>query len=307
MTSDFTNPEDSPSRPIRITTSGLGDETITDQTKLMRYMKLSSFLLLVSKNRLFLPTVKNLQRLDSREANLQLFWLQDYWRIMWPIVEPSKPWLLSEVLGPDRPQAWENPSEEKKKELIRTWAQALSERRSVWCWNRSVDESFALWKIYGERGVAIYSTVGQIRAALENAGVEAGLVSPVTYIGELELELDAPTHHNRVRETLQTGENPRRPYLFKDFGFHFEKEVRFVLRTNPRATFESGGNVFPIRARDFINQFKLSDDIPLAEQVSIRDLANEKLREEVNFSRPFLSPFSAASEPHGVFPDLASD
>jgi hypothetical protein len=306
MIPDPASTEDSPPRPIRITTSGLGNESITDQTKLMRYMKLSTFLLLVSKNLLFLPTVKTLQRLDSREANLQLYWLQDYWRTMWPIVEPSKPWLFSEVLRPDRPQAWENPSEEKKKELIRAWAQALCERRSVWCWNRSVDESFALWKIYGERGVAIYSTVGKIRATLENAGVEAGLVSPVTYIGELELELDAPTHHDRVTETLRSGENPRRPYLFKDFGFHFEKEVRFVVRTNPRATFESGGNVFPIRARDFINHFKLSDDIPLAEQMSIRDLANEKLRDEINLGRPFLNPFSAASEPHGVFPDLSA-
>ena len=63
-----------------------------------------------------------------------------------------------------------------------------------------------------------------------------------------------------------------------------------------------------IAAIDNVTRKLVQDgDRPAAEQVSIRDLANEKLREEVNFSRPFLSPFSAASEPHGVFPDLASD
>jgi hypothetical protein len=41
-------------------------------------MKLSTFLLLVSKNMLFLPTVTKLQRLDFVEANLQLYWCQDY-------------------------------------------------------------------------------------------------------------------------------------------------------------------------------------------------------------------------------------
>jgi hypothetical protein len=291
--------------PLQIATSGLGDVSIRDETQLIRYMKLSTFLLLVSNNRLFLPTVRKLQESDFREANLQLYWCQDYWRIMWPLVEPHKGWLLSDILRPDRLQAWENPSEERKKDLIRTWASALADRRSVWCWNRSVNESFALWKIYAERGVAIYSTVGRIRAALENAGVESGLVSPVAYIGELELELDAQRHHERVMEALQGGKNPLRPYLFKDFGFHFEQEVRFVIRTNPKASLA----LIRIRARDFITFFKFSDDIPEGERWCIQALANQKLSEDVELSghdsdADFLNPLSAANEPLGVFQDL---
>lgn len=293
-------------RPIRITTSGLGDNIISDDTKLIRYMKLSTFLLLISKNRLFIPTVKKLQESDFREANLQLYWCQDYWRIMCPIVEAQMPWLLSEIMGIDEPsEVWDRPSSDSKKRLIEAWSAALAERRSVSCWNRSVNESFALWKIYGERGVAIFSTVGQVRAALESAGVESGVVSAVTYIGELELELDAKTHHDKNMQKLQGGENPHRPYLFKDFGFHFEQEVRFVVRTNPKATFESGGSIFPIRAKDFINHFKMSDDIPMAEQRCIWDLARELISNDaVVTGSPFLNPFSAASEPHGVFQDL---
>jgi hypothetical protein len=45
--------------PLQIATSGLGNSSVTDETKLIRYMKLSTFLLLVSKNRLFLPTIQS--------------------------------------------------------------------------------------------------------------------------------------------------------------------------------------------------------------------------------------------------------
>jgi len=161
--------------PLQIATSGLGDVSITDETKLIRYMKLSTFLLLVLNNRLFLPTVRKLQELDPREANLQLGWCQAYWRMMWRLVEPHKAWLLSDILRPDQPQAWEYPSEEMKKALICAWANALAERRSVWCWNCSVDESYALWKIYGERGVAIYSTVGRYALLWKTQELNPGL------------------------------------------------------------------------------------------------------------------------------------
>lgn len=43
-------------------------------------------------------------------------------------------------------------------------------------------QSIALWKIYGERGVAIMNTVGNIRAVLERAGACEGIVSPVRYM-----------------------------------------------------------------------------------------------------------------------------
>jgi len=67
--------------PLQIATSGRGDVSITDETKLMRYMRLSTFLVLLCNNRLFLPTAGKLQESDFREANLQLYWCQDYWRI----------------------------------------------------------------------------------------------------------------------------------------------------------------------------------------------------------------------------------
>jgi hypothetical protein len=139
---------------VQIATSGLGDSSITDETKLIRYMKLSTFLLLISNNRLFLPTVRKLQESDFREGNIPCYYCSGYWGKMWPLVEPHKDWLLSNVLRVKSFEGWEQPSDWRKQDLIRAWLQALAERRSVWCWNRSVDESFALWKIYAERVVS---------------------------------------------------------------------------------------------------------------------------------------------------------
>jgi hypothetical protein len=288
--------------PLQIATSGLGDVSITDETQLIRYMKLSTFLLLVANKRLFLPTVRKLQESDFREANIQLYYCSGYWLKMWPLVEPHKDWLLSNVLRKSL-DGWDQPSDWRKEALIRAWLKALAERRSVWCWNCSVDESYALWKIYAERGVAIYSTVGRLRIALENSGVKSGIVSPVTYIGKKEE--DTQKRHDQEMKAMTSARNLHRPYLFKDFGFHLEEEARFVIRTNPEAHLA----LIRIRAKDFITFFNFSDDIPATEQRCIQDLANQKLSENVQFSghdsdADFLNPLSAVNEPPEVFQDL---
>ena len=130
----------------------------------------------------------------------------------------------------------------------------------------------------------------------------------MTYIGKLELELDAQKHHERVTEALQGEKNPLRPYLFKDYGFHFEQEVRFVIRTNPKAHL----SLIRIRAKDLITSFKFSDHIPDAERLCIERLAKQKLSEDVELSghysdADFPKPLSSANEPRGCFRTLTED
>jgi hypothetical protein len=60
-------------------------------------------------------------------------------------------------------------------------------------------------KIYGQRGVAVFSTVGKIRKALELAGARRGIVSRVDYMSQV---------FNWLKMALP--ENLHRPYLFKD-------------------------------------------------------------------------------------------
>jgi hypothetical protein len=126
----------------------------------------------------------------------------------------------------------------------------------------------------------------------------------VTYIGELGEEGEPQQRHDRLVKKLTYARNLHRPYLFKHFGFHLEQEVPFVIRTNPQA----GSALIRIRARDFIRDFTLSDDIPEAEQVCIRDLAEQKLSEDLVVSghsdADLLNPLSDANEPPGMFGDL---
>jgi hypothetical protein len=128
---------------------------------------------------------------------------------MWPLVEPHKVWLISEVLRKEADAGWDRPSKEKRKTLLQAWTQALGERRGVWCWNQSVDEAYALWKIYGDHGVAIYSTVGKVRTALQKAGVEAGICFPSDVYREKrggyeEAPRTGNENHDRRAESLST-------------------------------------------------------------------------------------------------------
>ena len=72
---------------------------------------------------------------------------------------------------------------------MKTWVRvfgcvldALAAERCVWCWNRFENHSNALWELYAKRGVAVQSTVRQVKDALVAAGVSRGLVSSVEYL-----------------------------------------------------------------------------------------------------------------------------
>jgi hypothetical protein len=88
---------------------------------------------------------------------------------------------------------------QKLKLLATIWLHELCIRRGVWCWNDCTEgPSEAMWTLYGNRGVAIKSTVGLVKNALETAGVGRGLVAPVSYaiprqiITEAEVALKMP-------------------------------------------------------------------------------------------------------------------
>ena len=100
------------------------------------------------------------------------------------------------------------------------------------------------------------------------------------------------------------------PYLFKDAGFRFEEEVRFVLRGNPVVTSRSNGALLDIAAADLIRGtgFDVSDELPHSEQGLVRLLG-------IDFSQHGLAlpsfPVSssglfglAPSNPFTIEPDL---
>src|SRR5258707_643183 len=112
--------------------------------------------------------------------------------------------------------------------------------------------------------------------------------------------------------------NLPRPYLFKDSGFRFEEEIRFVHAASPSATDVLGGAIFNIAAQSIICDFDVSREIPEEERRSIQLLAKERLNAPAkprspNYEAAFpdeaifpeWEPFSPEPDlPPGIFPDL---
>jgi hypothetical protein len=103
---------------------------------------------------------------------------------------------------------------------LMTYEQALRLQRN-WldasCWHEGVDESLAMWKIYGgsTEAVCITSTVKRLAASLRLTSEEFGYVGRVRYIDH--------------REEYFEGENPLDPALHKRRPFAYEKEIRALV------------------------------------------------------------------------------
>ncbi|MGA8479766.1 MAG: hypothetical protein WB696_17550, partial [Chthoniobacterales bacterium] len=115
------------------------------------------------------------------------------------------------------------------------------------------------------------------------------------------------------------------PYVYRDIGYNFEQEIRFVLGVNPDLSWQKPNLPGIIIELDFMKlldwsslfatRIELSRDIPAAEREAIttviqcldmaklhrlREIAEERERREPD-SR---SPFTMSDEPEGLFPDL---
>src|SRR5258708_28526889 len=78
-------------------------EPISDETELVRYMKLESFLLFLS-SRVFVPTLGRLQDGDRWESRIPAKSDLYYCRKLWPVVLPYQEWLDKVALGKTVPK-----------------------------------------------------------------------------------------------------------------------------------------------------------------------------------------------------------
>jgi hypothetical protein len=260
------------------------EETISaicESTRIVRYMKLETLLLMLIRGWVFIPSHESLRGLDPLEGELLFsmksapqFWSQHsdrmnqhngtfrcerYYRDTGknPELDPYQ-----EVRYPGDP--YENVGA-----CFRQWLDALAAERCVWCWNRFENHSNALWELYAKRGVAVQSTVGQVKDALVAAGVIRGLVSPVEY---LDRKADS------LPNVLRNETNIFCPHLFKDVTFDYEKEVRFVLGANHEVLREKRGVLIRINPTSFINDFELSPRLQQEEQSAAHDLIEDLIK-----------------------------
>ncbi|MGA8482216.1 MAG: hypothetical protein WB696_29960 [Chthoniobacterales bacterium] len=282
-------------------------DPIGDNTELVRYMKLETFLLILN-SRVFIPTLGCLAATDRLESRIpQRFHGHNYPEAMKQVVKDHEEWLEQVATSKQMPTNSDYPTDQKLRFLTETWLYELGQRRLVWCWNRWTYEQHAMWRFYGQRGVAIHSTVGAIRRALARAGAD-GSVSPAKYVYQ-----GVPKNREQKDAFLTLMLMPKylfHPYLFKDAGFRFEEEVRFVLRGNPAVTSRSNGALLDIAATDLIRGtgFDVSEELPHSEQGLIRLLGIDFLQHGLTLpSFPVSSSglFGLApSNPFTIEPDL---
>jgi hypothetical protein len=147
----------------------------------------------------------------------------------------------------------------------------LAVNRCVWCWNKFRNFSYALWQIYGNRGVAVRSTVRLVKAALFKADVGHGVdgvVAPISYIN----------HEGKgIPKILTQEENLLRPYLMKSVFYKYENEVRFVCAADCGFMQNAGGVLIPVNAADFVQHIDYSPHFHNKEKSAVRGVV-ESLR-----------------------------
>lgn len=143
---------------------------ISDKTEIVRYVRLSTFLLYLT-NRAFIPSLRLLQSMDPLECRLpEKVFEPGYGTRLESNLRQHEDWLLEHakgarvVLEPGKPR-----THVELNFLAKVWLAELARRRCVWCWNIYQGESNAMWSLYGSKGVAVVSTVGRVKAAIEQA------------------------------------------------------------------------------------------------------------------------------------------
>jgi hypothetical protein len=250
---------------------------IKESTPIVRYMKLETLLLMLDEGLVFIPSYETLSRGDRLETGI-LCDLPKRWKFWENWSDKTGSW-LEDFASVFRPL----PSVKAKaiQDVFRQYVDVLARTRCIWCWNKFRSFSNALWYIYGERGVAVTSTVGRVKASLVKAGVLRGIVAPIAYV-----------NHERPRNSkLITQENIFRPYLFKSIAYDYENEVRFVLGANWGPLEEKGGLLIPIDAVDFIDNIEPSPHLQREEQSAVRKMVKRLIeRGRKERKNPSLSP-----------------
>ena len=176
-------------------------------TMIWRFMSLSKFLDLITRQSLFLGQLSGFQRTDPFEGSLGANRLAYLTRMMTDDSfarqelhlqddEPI-PGAVRASYSPDR-NAWTN--------------ERSADRTYISCWHINAVESANLWSVYTAQGegVAIQSTIGSLLASL-GTHTKHVTVAPVRYIDH---------------QTFELGPSPEEAAFYKRVSFKAERELR---------------------------------------------------------------------------------
>jgi hypothetical protein len=213
----------------------LPGKEIPEDTPLWRYMSLGAFFLLLKRNTVFVPSLRKLQETDPKEMRLPLHSDTDIDHLGRSMAfRDAREWLKIQLLRRTgaRRLGDADPKEPCLDDLVKEWIFQLGVRRWAWCWFSPGKapshwfESMAMWNLYARTGVAIKTTLENIRMAFGESDLTEALVAG--------LEYRVPGAPNTLPPG-QAQDYARRPFLFKSVSYRYENEVRIVFQINAGA------------------------------------------------------------------------
>jgi len=193
-------------------------EVIPDDTVLWQYMSLTKFLFLIKNSKLHLHRLDDL--MDKEEGVLSVLDKKSL-----PFYDDTKEW--KEYLEDDR------------------------KRTFISCWIKYPIEQSLMWYAYGKDGIAIRTTAGAIRRALEIDEEHQINMMDVKYIDK----------EKQAAHALGSPINWYQFYTTKRKFFEMEKEVRFIFHDDDKKYKEKGIDV-DVLIDELIEEIKVSSSLP---------------------------------------------
>lgn len=106
------------------------------------------------------------------------------------------------------------------KRLIDVFIECLKSRTLVSCWFINEKEDYAMWKIYGNKGIAIKTTVGKLKKTLSSEDIQ--------YDKVIYLDPDAPPRKGSEL-FLSMGENELMKYKLNHYSYEKEFRTYFTI------------------------------------------------------------------------------
>jgi len=128
------------------------------------------------------------------------------------------------------------------------------------CWNEAKGESYALWKIYTNpnTGVAIKSTVGDLKKALNNDRIKIYKVRYIDSFSSIDEDYEPPFYFRETEREPNISINKRIKEVYKFKSYKYEDEIRAVYVDISK----SRGKTFEIDINKLINEIYISPFAP---------------------------------------------
>lgn len=202
---------------------------VKDETVLFKYMDFTKFMYIMEKKKLFFCNANKFE--DKYEGSL----VEGFYHN----------WSESQMII--------------HKELNKMFGNM--NKSYISCWNKGHNESYALWKIYSNpySGVAIKTTVGNLKEALKNSQIKIYNVNYINSFKDINEKVELPVHldFNEIDDiNLINAKYVKEVYKLK--AYNYEEEVRAIYIDSS----DEVGKYFDIDLEKLLNEIYISPYAP---------------------------------------------